>query len=283
MLLQSYSDEFNLEKKCHNTPAAPGTVLKKLAEDGKVLSSEDQTILRSGIGKFMYHMQCSRLDIAQAVRDLARHMRRGDDTHMQAMLRSMQYLKRAKDAGLILKPTTKWDGTNQFQFKIKGRSDSDYAKDMQIRQSILGYMVFLKDAPVMHRGATQKTVALSSCKVEMNAAVLCVQDMLYAKNQIESIGLKVELLRKLEIDNKRTVDLNNSFSVGGCTLRHIDIKQCFLRELKEAKQLVVNWIPGSENSTDKFTKTRWASFQALCRAASRGRGHLIGTPSKGDV
>ncbi len=31
VLLQSYSDKFNSEKKCHNTPAIPGTVLKKSA------------------------------------------------------------------------------------------------------------------------------------------------------------------------------------------------------------------------------------------------------------
>jgi hypothetical protein len=165
-------------------------------------------ILRSGIGKLMYHMQYSCPDIAQAVRDLARHMTCGDDTHMQAMLRCMQYLKCTKDAGLLLKPTRKWDGTNQFQFKIKGgRSDSDYAKDTQTRRSISGYMVFIKDAPVMHRSATQKTVALSSCKAELNAAVLCVQDMLYAKNLIESIGLKFKLPMKLEINNKGAVDL----------------------------------------------------------------------------
>jgi hypothetical protein len=162
VLLQSYSDKFNLEKRCHNTAAIPGTMHKKPVEDGKVLSSEDQTILRFGIGKLMYHMQYSHLDIAQAVRDQARHMTHGDETHMQAMLRCMQYLNCTKDAGLVLKLTRKWDGTNQFQFKIKGSSDSDYAKDTQTKQSILGYMVFLEDAPVMHRSSMQKTVALSS-------------------------------------------------------------------------------------------------------------------------
>ena len=140
MLLQSYSDEFNLKGKCHNTPAVPGTVLKKPAEDANVLNREDQTILRSGIGKLMYHMQDSCPDIAQAVRDLARHMSRGDKTHMQAMLRCMQYLTCTKDAGLLLKPTRKWDGTNDFQFKIRGRSDSDYAKCTWWRRSVLGYM-----------------------------------------------------------------------------------------------------------------------------------------------
>ncbi len=127
VLLQSCSDKFNLKEKCHNTPAVPGTLLKKPAEDGNILNSEDQTILRSGIGKLMCHMQYSRPDIAQAVRDLARHMTRGDDTHMQAMLRCMQYLTCTMNAGLLLKQTRKWDGINDFQFKIRGMSGSDYA------------------------------------------------------------------------------------------------------------------------------------------------------------
>ncbi len=131
--------------------------------------------------------------------------------------------------------------------------DSDYAKDTQTRQSVSGYVVYLEDAPTMHRSATQRTVVLSSCEAELNAAVLCTQDMIYQKNMLESIGLKVELPMILEMDNKGAVDLVNSFSVGGCT-QHIEVKQCFLQELKEAKVLVVKWIPGSENEADIFTK-----------------------------
>ncbi len=141
VLLQSYSDKFNLKEKCHNTTAILVTVLKKPAEDGNILNSKDQTILISGIGKLMYHMHYSHPDIAQAVRDLARHMTCGDETHMQAMLRCMQYLTCTKDAGLLLKPTRKWDGTND---KIRGRSDSDYAKCTWLRRCVLGYMVFLE-------------------------------------------------------------------------------------------------------------------------------------------
>ncbi len=74
VLMQSYSNKFKLPKRSYNTPAQPGTVLMKPVENGEVLSGEAQSILRSGIGKLMYHMQYSQLDIAQAVRDLARHM-----------------------------------------------------------------------------------------------------------------------------------------------------------------------------------------------------------------
>ncbi len=92
-----------------------------------------------------------------------------------------------------------------------------YAKDTQTGHSVSGYVVYLEDAPTMHRSATQKTVALSSCKAELNAAVLCVQDMMYRRNMLESIRLKVELPMILEMDNKGAVIFMNSFSVGGCT------------------------------------------------------------------
>jgi hypothetical protein len=77
--------------------------------------------------------------------------------------------------------------------------------------------------------------------------------MIYGKKLLESIGLKVQLPMILEIDSKGAVDFINSFRVGGRTC-HIDVKQCFLRELKEAKQLIFNWIPGSEHNADMFTK-----------------------------
>ena len=63
--------------------------------------------------------------------------------------------------------------------------------------------------------------------------------MIYGKNMLESVGLKVQLPMVLQMDNKGAVDLINSFSVGGHS-RHINVKQCFLRELKESKQLIVN-------------------------------------------
>jgi hypothetical protein len=108
----------------------------------------------------MYHMQYLCPDITQAVRDLERHMTPGDETRMAAMLRCMQYLACTKDAGLLLKPIRKWDVTKRFQFKMRGRLDLDYAKDTQTRQSVSGCIIHLEEAPVMHRSATQKTVAL---------------------------------------------------------------------------------------------------------------------------
>ncbi len=99
---------------------------------------------------------------------------------------------------------------------------------MQTRGSVTGYVVYLKDAPTMHRSAMQKTAALSSCDTELNATVLCAQDMMYQKNTVESFSLKVELPPMiLEMNNKGVFNCINSISVGGC-MGHIIVKQCFL-------------------------------------------------------
>jgi hypothetical protein len=45
VLMQSYSDEFNLGARCYNTPAQPGTVLMKPVDNAKLLNSVDQSIL----------------------------------------------------------------------------------------------------------------------------------------------------------------------------------------------------------------------------------------------
>jgi hypothetical protein len=133
-----------------------------------------------------------------------------------------------------LNPTRKWDGSKDQEFIIRGQSDSDYAKDMQIRKSTSGYIVNLEEAPVIMKSSTQKSFALSVCDAEKTSGVLCAQDMLYTKNVLELMGLKVKLPMILEMDNKGAVDLGNNWSVGGQT-RHVDVRQCFLWELKESK------------------------------------------------
>ena len=58
VLLQSYRDEFDiLNMKKFNTPAAPGTVLKKPDEGEEVLVPTKQMQYCSGVGKGMHMMQ----------------------------------------------------------------------------------------------------------------------------------------------------------------------------------------------------------------------------------
>ena len=147
-----------------------------------------------------------------------------------------------------------------FELRIAGRSDSDYAANTDDRRSISGSnWVFIEGAPACFRNATQKFVTLSVTESESGAGVSTTQDMMYCYRIVTSLGLKVELPMVLEMDNKGAVDLANNYSVGGRT-RHVDVKFFFLRELKEQGLLVIKHVPGEKNDADIFTKNVTASI-----------------------
>jgi hypothetical protein len=65
--------------------------------------------------------------------------------------------------------------------------------------------------------------------------------------------MEVKTPMTLYVDNKGVKDLINNWSVGG-RMRHIDVKNLFLRELKEKEILRVQWIKSEDNCSDIFTK-----------------------------
>ena len=70
---------------------------------------------------------------------------------------------------------------------------------------------------------------------------------------LKCFELTVELPMILEVDNKGAVDFCNNWSVAGRT-RHIEVKQYYLSELKEAGILKVQWKSGDDMTSDIFTK-----------------------------
>ena len=200
-------------------------------------------------------MRWSRPEIYNSVRELAKHMTMANEGHYQAMLRVMAYCTSTCNRGLLLAPGGNWNGKRgNTKFKISGRSDSDYAKCPDTRRSVTGCRTFLNGAPIIFRSATQKTVSLSTTEAESAAGVTCAQDMLYAMKVVETLGLEVEKPMVLEINNKGAVDLANNWSVGGRT-RHVDVRNHFLRELKEAGVMKIEWVGTDDNNADLFTKS----------------------------
>lgn len=253
VMLQSFNDEFDLpEGQDPTTPATPGSILVPVAERNK-LSKTDQTKYRSGVGKLLHMMRWSRPDILNAVRELSKFMSGASEAHVVAMKRVMKYCVATPERGLELKPTRKWNGKDrEFRFRIKGMSDSEYAKDAS-RKSVNGWAVFLEDAPVSMKSKMMPIVALSVTEAELFAAVQCAQDMMHTMRILESIGLQIEKPMKLYVDNKGAVDITHNWSVGGRT-RHIEVKQYFLRELKEEGLIEVQWIPNDKMTADVLTK-----------------------------
>ncbi len=132
--------------------------------------------------------------------------------------------------------------------------------------------MYLEGAPAMFKSSAERTVSLSTTEAEAYAGATCVQDMLYMKNVMELLGLKIKLPMIQEMDNQGAVYLANNWSIGvGGRTRHIDVQSEFLRELKEAGVLVIKWIAGTVNEADIYTKNLdGPTFQQYTRVFTGG-------------
>jgi hypothetical protein len=253
VLLQSYADEFELgNDEAPSVPADPGQVLMP-CNDSDVLDDTQQSLYRKGTGKLLHMMRWSRPEILNPVRELSRFMKAPSHAHMGALYRLLKYCVSTPKRGLFLKPVGFWNGDPEYEFNVAGKSDAAYATDTTNRRSISGYAVFLNGAPIAQKSGQQKSVTLSTAESELADGTQCAQDMLYAMRILESIGLRVRKPMILEIDNKGAVGLANNWSVGGRT-RHVEVRQYFLRELKEEGIIHTVWLRGDDMCSDLFTK-----------------------------
>ena len=114
-------------------------------------------------------------------------------------------------------------------------------------------MTYLEWAIVKQFSKMMPITAISTTEAELYSAVLTAQDMMFVYHIMINMGLQIILPMILYCDNKGTVDLANNWSVGGRT-RHMDVKQKFLRELKENGFIKVEWQPGDNMTPDMHTK-----------------------------
>jgi hypothetical protein len=253
VLLQSFKDEFDLSDVPHDpvTPAPAGTILQKDDED--FVGPEEQKKFRSGVGKLLHMMKWSRPDILNRTRELSRFMSAATKPAVKAMHILMKYCLSTPNRGLVIDPDCTWDGDPNFEFVVKGRTDSDFSSDPETRKSVTAVTTFLCGAVVTTKSKMQKCVTISVTEAEFVAGCEGAQDMLFIMRLLESMGLKVQKPMILEMDNKGAVDLTHSWSSTGRT-RHIANKLAFLRELKEEGIIECRWISNEDMSSDIFTK-----------------------------
>ena len=78
VLIQLLQDEFDILTK---TPKhLPGPPEKELLSKGELLTLEEEKIYRLGVGKLLFLMRYSRLDVLNSVRELRKHMTDGSTT-----------------------------------------------------------------------------------------------------------------------------------------------------------------------------------------------------------
>ena len=178
-LVQRFEDEFSPLQTNMTTPVAQRTRLRR-PKEGEAVSEVCQKSYRTIVGILIHITRWSGPDIMNAVREATKHMQASTPAHKRYVNVLIGFLTRSKNRGWKLMPTRKWDKRDKaFKFKIKGKSDSDYATCPDTRRSVTGYMIWFEGALIAVRSVMQKIAALSSAEAELIALVLCLQEMIF--------------------------------------------------------------------------------------------------------
>tara|TARA_B100000780_G_scaffold239015_1_gene180618 strand:- start:385 stop:4227 length:3843 start_codon:yes stop_codon:yes gene_type:complete len=234
--IDRFRDEFGYDgggNKKPNTPAKPGSVLAIEAKDGEPATAEEHARYRSVAGITNHMAQWTRIDVQNAQREVCQFLDKPTKECLEYQDRLTNFLVATENRGHTIMPdhAGEWDGTRNYLFKVRGESDSEYAKDPS-RRSVNAGCTYLNGALIRMFSKMMPVVALSTTEAELYAAVLTAMDMMFIYHSMISMGLTVELPMKLHCDNMGAVGYANNWSCGG-RIKHVDIKMNYLRELKE--------------------------------------------------
>ena len=195
----------------------------------------------------MHLQRCTRPDISNAVRDLARYQHCYTSVHFNALNRVLRYLKGTSDYGLL------FDGSNPTDQVVKVYSDASFGDKELSRKSVTGYAVKLAGVPVCYCSVAQKSVSISTMEAELIACSEACRESEWLRMLLGDMGFEYEAPVQVFCDNQATVALiKNPINHSGS--KHIEIRHLFARELQELNKIDIQHIGAEEMISDIFTK-----------------------------
>jgi hypothetical protein len=128
---------------------------------------------QSALGALMYPMLGTRPNIAYAIAALGRHAANPGPEHQRTLDRLFRYLKVTKDHTL----TFRQEGSSGLT--LQGFADTDWASDINDRESTSGYMFMLTGGAISWSSKKQGCVALSSTEAEYVAAAHAAKEAIW--------------------------------------------------------------------------------------------------------
>ena len=239
---------------------------------------ESKIPYRELIGCLLWISMGTRPDVSYAVNQCARYSSDPKPEHWSACLRILRYLRGTMDHGLHyhnhdshylgekrtegrvamsdLKQPFSYASSyypGDAKVNLLGYSDADYANNVDNRRSITGYVFVFAGAPLSWNSMTQHSVALSTMEAEYFAVCKAVQEAIYLRMLFEESGMKVDTPLVVKEDNQSCIAFTKNPGEHSRT-KHIDVRNCFVRQWVEYGELVLEAIDTKEQLADIFTK-----------------------------
>jgi len=215
---------------------------------------------REAIGSLLWLSLGTRPDITYAVSQAAKFSANPGIEHWKAVIRIMRYLHGTRTLGLTytsegpvdIHTVTTAIASDDIMVPM-GFVDADYARDIDSRRSVTGFLFFLGGAPISWQTRQQPSVALSTMESEFMAACAAAQESVWLIQLLREFTCQFINPVILFEDNKSCIDYTKN-STNHQRTKHISVRYHFIRDLVEQKVLQLKAIPSEDNLADIMTK-----------------------------
>lgn len=197
------------------TPLDPNVELIK--STNKCLT-KTRHIYQQILGNAQYATIDTHFPICFALQHLAQFASNPGTSHLTATKRLPQYLAGTKDHALVFR----W----QEAFDLVGYLDADWAGNLSDRRSTSGFVFLLCSSLVTWSSKKQPTVALSSTEAEYMAVSNAARKVIWIRNILAELTLKLTTPTTLFVDNRGAIDMSKGDNVHAWS-KHIDIHHHF--------------------------------------------------------
>ena len=212
----------------NKTPSTPKFLIVRPTEDYKKVLVEDQWIYQSGVGMLLYLMKHSRPNIADVTRELSKANNEVNPAAYKELLHVIKYVIETENLGLRLEPT----GNSNKPWEIICFNNNDYVGDPVSRQSISGFILYVFGIPVSWWSKSQKSVSLSSSKVEYITLSEAVKEVMFDAQLLESMQIVFKYPVMVRIDNEVAIFMASNITTTSHT-KHVDIWYKYVNEYIE--------------------------------------------------
>ncbi|KAL9224910.1 hypothetical protein vseg_000891 [Gypsophila vaccaria] len=181
---------------------------------------EDGVRYRRLVGKLIY-LTLTRPEICYSVHILSQFMQKPTQSHLEAALRVLRYLKGSPGQGILFR--------RDSVLSIEAYCDAAYASCPITRRSITAYFVCIGGTPISWKTKKQDTVSLSSTEAEYRAMVAATCEVLWLKGLFSGLGIEVQFPVRLHCDNQSAMHIANN-PVYHERTKHIEIDCHFIRD-----------------------------------------------------
>ncbi len=214
----------------------------------ELLNDDDKSWYKSLVGQLGWFAISLRWDIAHAVSRLQQFSASPTKGALEAALRVATYV--AATANFKLGGEVKY-GVNKTEYY----TDSDHGGDRGLgTKSHTGIMLVLNGVPVHWKSRKQPKTVLSPANAEIYALSEGVKEVRWFQWIAADMGIDLSWPFRIQVDNSQAISFKNSTCSNSKLRGMIDLRDSWVRELRDDNIVEVTYVRGKCNYADILSK-----------------------------